>query len=154
MSDLTIRDATAADLPEVVRLLAQDQMGGEDDSPGPPLHAGYVVAFDAIEADPNQRLVVAEQNGRIVGTFQLSYTPGLLFRGGWRATIEAVRVDEIARGQRIGEAMMRWTIDTCRRRDCRVIQLTSNSARVDAHRFYDRLGFKQSHLGFKMMLED
>lgn len=154
MTALAIRDATAADLPEIVRLLAQDQMGGEDDHPGPPLDPRYTSAFEAIHVDPHQRLLVAEQDGRVVGTFQLSYTPGLLFHGGWRATIEAVRVDESARGQRTGEAMMRWAVDAARGRGCHVVQLTSNNARTAAHRFYDRLGFAQSHLGFKLLLED
>lgn len=152
MSDLLIRDAVSADLAEIVRLLSQDQMGGEDDSAELPLHSGYIAAFDLISADPNHRLLVAEQDGAVVGTFQISYTPGLLFHGGWRGIVEAVRVDEALRSHGIGEAMMRWAIEACRERRCHVVQLTSNVARTGAHRFYERLGFVQSHLGFKMML--
>ncbi|GGO97912.1 GNAT family N-acetyltransferase [Stakelama pacifica] len=153
MSDLTIRDATADDLPAIIALLAQDQMGGENDSPGPPLDPGYREAFDAIDSDPRNRLLVAEAEGRVVGTFQLSFIPGLLFHGGWRALIEAVRIDESVRGRGHGQTMMRWAIDRARERGCRVVQLTSNRARTRAHGFYERLGFVSSHVGMKLHLE-
>jgi len=153
-ADIIVRDAVSADLPDIVCLLSQDQMGGEGDSADLPLHSGYIAAFDLIATDPNHRLLVAEQDGAVVGTFQISYSPGLLFHGGWRGTIEAVRVDESLRSRGIGEAMMQWAIEACRERRCYVVQLTSNVARTGAHRFYERLGFAQSHLGFKMMLGD
>ncbi|WNO52919.1 GNAT family N-acetyltransferase [Stakelama saccharophila] len=153
MTDFTIRDAHGGDLPAVVALLRQDQMGGEDEDPGPPLDPGYRAAFDAIAGDPNQFLFVGEQDGRVVGTFQLSLLPGLLYHGAWRGQIEAVRIDERVRGRGLGEAMMKLALDLCRARGCRIVQLTSNTARTRAHAFYERLGFTKSHVGMKLMLE-
>ncbi|MBW4330542.1 GNAT family N-acetyltransferase [Stakelama sp. CBK3Z-3] len=153
MTDLVIRDATADDLPAIISLLAQDQMGGEDDSSGPPLDPGYRAAFDAMAANPDNRLLVAQVDGRVVGTFQLTFIPGLLFHGGWRGLIEAVRIDESVRGRGYGEAMMRWAIERSREKGCIVVQLTSNRARTRAHRFYERLGFVASHVGMKLFLD-
>ena len=153
MTDLTIRDATVDDLTRIIALLAQDQMGGEQESAEEPLHPGYRAAFDAMAQNPLNRVLVAELDGRIVGTFQLTFIPGLLFQGGWRGLIEAVRIDEPVRSAGYGEVMMRWAIDRCREHGCRVVQLTSNRARTRAHGFYERLGFVSSHVGMKLMLE-
>ncbi|MBR0551367.1 GNAT family N-acetyltransferase [Stakelama marina] len=154
MSDFVIRDATADDLPAIIALLQQDQMGGEDDDPGPPLDDRYRTAFDAIADNPNDRLLVGELDGRVVGTFQLTFIPGLLFHGGWRGLIEGVRVDSAVRGRQLGRQMMEWAIERCREKGCRIAQLTSNRARVDAHRFYERLGFVASHVGMKLHLDN
>lgn len=146
------RDATQADLPAIIRLLAEDQIGGPKDDPGPPLDPVYAAVFAAIEADSNQRLIVAEIDGAIIGTMQLSYLPGLLNRGAWRGQIEAVRIASGRRSQGLGEQLIGWAVARCRERGCFMAQLTSNNDRVAAHRFYERLGWQKSHAGFKLYL--
>jgi GNAT superfamily N-acetyltransferase len=148
---LILRDATAADLPAIVALLADDKLGStredlEDLTP-------YFEAFAELEADPNQRLIVAVRDGTMVGTFQLSIIPGVSQRGLKRAMIESVRVAATERGSGLGTWMMRWAIDEARLAGCRQVQLTSNAERPDAHRFYERLGFVPTHVGFKLKLE-
>ena len=119
-----------------------------------PLDPGYGAAFDAIHADPNQLLIVAERDGRIVGTLQLSFLPGLSFRGAWCGQIEAVRIASDLRGQGLGAELIAWAVAECRARGCKVAQLTSKGDRVAAHRFYERLGWTKSHAGFKLYLAD
>ena len=146
---LAFRDAIATDLGAIVTFLADDLKGRAREEEGDP---GYLAAFDAISADPNQRLIVVTQSDAIVGTMQLSFLAGLSFRGAWRLQIEAVRVVSHLRGQGIGAAMIEWAVAQARDRGCRMVQLTTHRDRVDAHRFYDRLGFSQSHLGYKLTL--
>jgi GNAT superfamily N-acetyltransferase len=146
---VTLRRAVPDDLPEVVALLAADQLGvhreaADDLQP-------YRAAFDAITADPAHLLVVVEA-GRVVGTMQLSFIPGLARRGAWRAQIEAVRVRENVRNRGVGARMIGWAIDESRRRGCALVQLTTDKRRLDAHRFYERLGFVASHEGMKLAL--
>lgn len=148
----SLRRATREDLPAIVALLADDVLGAQRERPGPPLAAGYSEAFDAIERDPNCELLVACRDGRVVGTMQLDYTPGLSRQGAWRATIEAVRVASPERSNGTGRAMIEWAIERARARGCRVVQLTTDRSRVDAHRFYERLGFAASHVGMKLEL--
>ncbi len=150
---VVLREARAADVPVIVKLLAADQLGAGRESGSDCLELAYQDAFRAIDADPNQLLVVAEASTRILGTFQLSFLPGLARRGAWRAQIEAVRVVADERGRGLGEAMMRWAIAEADRRGCALVQLTSDKRRSDAHRFYARLGFDASHEGFKLRLE-
>jgi GNAT superfamily N-acetyltransferase len=148
-----IRDATEADLPRIVELLQQESLDGEQrEDPGPPLPDSYVRAFREVLSDPRQRLLVAEADGTVVGTFVFIVIPNLSYRGRPVAQVENVVVDEPWRGRGIGEAMMRWAIDQARRQGCFRVQLTSNKARKDAHRFYQRLGFVASHEGFKLTL--
>lgn len=152
MSALILRDATAKDLPAILAMLAEDTIPPQREAdPGDPR---YRAAFDAIDADPNQRLIAAELDGRVVGTMQLSFLPGLSFCGSWRGLIEAVRIAADLRGQKLGEAMILWAVDQCRARDCKLVQLTSSATRTAAHRFYARLGFVQSHVGMKLHLRD
>ena len=150
---VTYRDATAADLPTIIRLLAEDQIGGRKDDPSEPLDPVYAAAFAAIVDDPNQRLIVAEIDGAVIGTMQLSFLPGLLNRGAWRGQIEAVRIAADQRGRGLGEQLIAWAIERFRERDCFMAQLTSNNDRIAAHRFYERLGWTNSHAGFKLYLE-
>lgn len=150
---LSFRDARRDDLRAIVALLVDDALGRSRDTLGEGLDPGYLRAFEAIEADPNQRLVVAERGGVVVGTFQSSYLPGLSRRGMWRAQIESVRVARECRGLGIGEAMMRWAIAQARARGCGLVQLTTDKSRNDAHRFYARLGFVASHEGMKLALD-
>lgn len=147
---VTIRRAVADDVPEIVALLADDSLGAKRESPDD--LTPYQVAFKAVDADPNQLLVVVEHEGAVVGTAQLSYIPGLSRRGALRAQIEGVRVRSDQRGTGLGERMMRWLIDTARERGADVVQLTSDVSREGAHRFYQRLGFQPTHVGFKMAL--
>jgi GNAT superfamily N-acetyltransferase len=150
---VVLRRAVAADLPELVALLAADQLGATRDGirTDGDLEA-YQAAFNAIDADPAHLLVVAQAGEDIVGTLQLSFLPGLARRGGLRAQIEAVRVSASSRRRGLGAAMMTWAITESRRRGCGLVQLTTDKARPDAHRFYERLGFTASHEGMKLRL--
>ncbi|NGO68605.1 GNAT family N-acetyltransferase [Streptomyces boncukensis] len=131
-------------------MLADDPLGARRETP----HdlAPYRTAFARLDGDVNQHLVVAERDGRTVGTLHLTVIPGLSRRGAARALIEAVRVHADARGTGLGTHLIQWAIAEARRQDCVLVQLTSDATRVDAHRFYERLGFEASHLGFKMSL--
>jgi ribosomal protein S18 acetylase RimI-like enzyme len=150
---LEFRQATRADLPEIVRMLSDDFLGRTRERYENPLPDVYVKAFEEIDADKNNELIVAENGGRIVGALQITFTPSISFQGGKRATIESVRVDEKLRGRGIGEELMKWAIDRAHRENCFAVQLTTNAERKDAHRFYERLGFKGSHLGMKLSLK-
>jgi GNAT superfamily N-acetyltransferase len=150
---LTIRRATEADLPRIVRLLADDPLGSQREAYRDPLPRSYYAAFAAIDADPRHELVVAELHGAVIATLQLSFIPGLAFQGGTRAQIESVRVDRALRGQGIGQRLFQWAIDRARERACRLVQLSTNASRTDAHRFYERLGFVASHVGMKLDLQ-
>ncbi|MFG2041769.1 GNAT family N-acetyltransferase [Dactylosporangium sp. NPDC048998] len=151
VAELRIRRAAGADVPAIVALLADDPLGAGRESPDD--LAPYRAAFAALDADPNQVLVVAERAGRVVGTLQLTVLPGLARRGAARGQIEAVRAARDERGGGVGAMLMRWAIDEARRRGCRLVQLTSDVARPDAHRFYERLGFAATHVGFKLNLD-
>lgn len=136
-------------MPEIVALLSDDAIaesrehGALDD---------YMRAFDAIEADDRQLLVVVETDGTVVGTLQLSFIPYLTHRGGERAQIEAVRVRSTSRDRGIGRRMLEWAIEQARARGCHLVQLTMDKRRNDARRFYESLGFEASHEGFKLHL--
>lgn len=151
---LRIRLAQDADLPAIVALLADDVLGAAREDPRLPLAPGYRAAFAAIAADPNQMLVVAEADGAVVGTLQITFIPGLSYRGAWVGQIEGVRVAAARRGQGLGRQLIRWAIATCRARGCRLVQLSTNMARHDAHRFYEALGFRRSHYGYKLDLSE
>lgn len=150
---VTFRAATEADLPAIVRLLADDGLGRGREDLSEPLNPRYREAFRAVDSDPNQLLVIAERAGAVAGTFQLSFIPGISRLGSWRGQIEAVRVAGSERGTGLGGQMMEWAIAECRRRGCSLVQLTSDKARGDAHRFYERLGFQASHEGFKLIVD-
>lgn len=152
MTEVTFRDATLADLPAIVALLAEDTLGEKREDPSLPLDPAYERAFHLISANPDQRQIVAEQGGVVVGTMQLTFIPGIAFKGAWRGQIEAVRVAGSLRGQGIGAEMIEWAVGQCRARDCRMVQLTSDKSRTAAHRFYERLGWTRSHEGFKIKL--
>ena len=146
---ITIRRAVAADVHPIVAMLADDPLGATRERPGDP---GYLKAFEVIDADPHQYLAVADAGGEVVGTLQLTFTSGLSRLGMTRATVEAVRVRSDQRGNGLGEHLLKWAIDEARARGCGVVQLTTDASRVDAHRFYERLGFTASHVGMKLAL--
>ncbi|GAA4544666.1 GNAT family N-acetyltransferase [Amycolatopsis samaneae] len=150
MTDLEIRPARRGDVATIVRLLIDDQLGATRDSVDD--LAPYLRAFEEIEHDPNQFLVVAAVVGEPVGTLQLTIIPGMARKGARRGQIEAVRVRRDHRGSGLGGELMRWAVTESRQRGCALVQLTSDVSRVNAHRFYERLGFVASHTGFKMAL--
>ena len=151
--DVIFRRATRADLAAIVRMLADDELGRQREQFETPLSASYYSAFDEINTDPNHELIVAELNGMVMGTLHLMFLPSISYRGGLRAQVESVRVDRRFQSQGIGSEMMKWAIERARQRGAHVIQLTTHKSRVDAHRFYERLGFKGSHLGMKLTLQ-
>ncbi|WP_330245449.1 MULTISPECIES: GNAT family N-acetyltransferase [unclassified Streptomyces] len=150
MSDLEIRPAALTDIPAVVAMLADDPLGAQRESPDD--LAPYRAAFQRLAHDPNQHLVVAVRDGAVVGTLQLTVIPGLSRRGSTRSIIESVRVHADERGSGLGTRLIQWAVDESRRQDCQLVQLTSDATRTDAHRFYERLGFIASHVGFKLAL--
>jgi GNAT superfamily N-acetyltransferase len=152
MADLIFRRATEKDVPVIVALLADDVLGASREAVGPESTPKYLNAFRAIDADPNQFLLVVEKGSEIVGTLQLTFIAGLSRGGLKRGLIEAVRISRDRRGEKIGEAMIAWALEKCRHESCGIVQLTTDKSRTDAHRFYDRLGFEPSHIGYKMML--
>lgn len=166
MASVAIRRAAYGDLEAVVRIYMADDEGGHGDAWIEANRPAYEAAMRAILASPSNRLFVAvadervvdtgrglrSEGGRIVGTFQLTIIPGLVGRGRTRAKIESVHVLPAERGKRIGEAMMRLAVEEAKAAGCGIVELSSNKKRVDAHRFYERLGFLRSHEGFKLLL--
>ncbi|CAM5630922.1 GNAT family N-acetyltransferase [Streptomyces purpurascens] len=150
MGDLEIRAAVSDDVPAIVGMLADDPLGAQRESPDD--LAPYLTALERLSADPNQRLVVAVREGRVVGTLQLTIIPGLSRRGATRSIIEGVRVHADERGSGLGTQLIEWAISESRNSGCQLVQLTSDTSRAEAHRFYERLGFTASHTGFKLPL--
>ena len=148
------RDARREDVPVIVAMLADDFLGADREAGGgeAAVDDAYFAAFDQIESDPRNRLIVAESGGRIAGTLQLTLLPGLSRHGMLRAQIEAVRVAAWTRGQGLGRQMIAWALDEARRAGCGLVQLTSDKRRADAIRFYRSLGFEPSHEGLKLSL--
>jgi GNAT superfamily N-acetyltransferase len=152
VAGLVARRAQRDDLPRLLELIADDMLGKNREGVGSD-DAVYARAFDVIDRDPNQLLLVAEADGRIAGMLQVTFIPGLSRRGAWRANIEAVRVDSQLRCRGIGGWLIERAIEIARERGCRLVQLTSDKRRTDAHRFYGRLGFAATHEGYKLVLE-
>lgn len=147
-----IRPAERADVAAIAAMFAEDTLGGHGDSADPANLPLYLEAFDRIAASPNDTLYVAVLGGEVVGTFQTTLITSLTGRGGSNLTIEAVHTRGDMRGRGIGQAMIHHAIAEARDKGARLVQLMSNAARIDAHRFYKSLGFAQSHAGFKMKL--
>ena len=146
------RPARHSDLEAIVALLADDRVSAGREAPDPPLLPAYRTAFDEMAADPHQLPLVAEEDGRLVGYLQLTLIPGLAFRGLKRGLIESVRIASDRRGAGLGAALIAHAVERARVNGCRLVQLTSTNERVDAHRFYERLGFVATHTGFKLTL--
>ncbi|RPK76526.1 aminoalkylphosphonic acid N-acetyltransferase [Streptomyces sp. ADI96-15] len=147
---LLIRRAEASDVAAIVAMLADDPLGATRESLDD--LTPYLTAHARLAADPNQRLVVAERAGKVVGTLQLTLIPGLSRRAATRSLIEGVRVHADERGTGLGTLLIEWAVETSRTEGCQLVQLTSDVTREDAHRFYQRLGFVASHVGFKLQL--
>jgi GNAT superfamily N-acetyltransferase len=152
MPNLIFRRATEADVPAIIRLLADDMLGSSREALEAESLPQYLDAFRVVDADANQFLLIVDDRSGIVGTLQLTFIAGLARGGLKRGLVEAVRVASDRRGEKIGEAMFAWVLEKCRRENCGIVQLTTDKSRTDAHRFYDRLGFEPSHIGYKMML--
>lgn len=152
MNDIVLRDARRDEVPVIVRLLADDHLGAGREVTAEPLPEGYYDAFEWITADPNNRLLVAERDGEIVGTLQITFVRGLSRIGAWLMLIEAVRVASHLRGQGLGRHIIARAIELARARGCRSVELASHHSRADAQRFYEQLGFTRSHVGMKLAL--
>ena len=172
---LECRQATIEDLPDIVRMLADDFLGKQRERLEDPLPESYLKAFRELDADPNNELIVAvmsvppteagvtlsepktkkqkPKTESIVGTLQLTVTPSLSYQGSKRSSVESVRVDDKFRGQGIGRQMMLWAIERAKKKGCVSMHLTSHGDRKDAHRFYENLGFAASHVGMKLVLK-
>lgn len=152
MNQVLFRLARREDLPAIVRMLADDDLGSQREKAEEPLPESYYTAFEQISCDPNHQLIVAELDGNVIGTLHLIFIPSISYQGGLRAQVESVRVDRKFQNQGIGSELMQWTIERARERGAHIMQLTTHKSREDAHRFYERLGFEKSHLGMKLKL--
>lgn len=150
--EITFREAEEKDLERIVEMLSDDALGSQRERYERPLPASYVEAFNAIENDMNNELVIASYNNAIIGVMQITFTPYITYQGGWRATVEGVRISREARGTGAGTKMIEYAIERAKVRGCHLIQLTTDKAREDALRFYETLGFKATHHGMKMKL--
>ena len=151
--NLNFREATREDLPEIVLMLADDFLGANRERFENPLPESYAKAFEEIQKDKNNELIVAEIDDEIAGTLQITFTPSINLQGTKRATVESVRVDAKHRGKGLGKELMKWAIERAKSEGCCILQLTTNGERADAHRFYENLGFKGNHVGMKLSLK-
>ncbi len=148
---MNFRKATKSDLPDIIKMLADDQLGKLREDYQEPLPEKYYHAFGNIDSDPNQELMVVENVDKaIIGTLQLTFVPYLTYQGGIRAQIEAVRIRKDHRGQGIGETLFIWAINRAKERGAHLLQLTTDKKRPEALKFYEKLGFKASHEGMKL----
>jgi ribosomal protein S18 acetylase RimI-like enzyme len=148
ISSVTIRPARHDDVGVIVGMLADDALGSGRERIEDPLPPCYFQAFEAVERDPNIQLVVAENGeGAVIGCLQLCILPGLSSQGARRALIEDVRVASHCRSRGIGEQLVQWAVTEARGRGCKLVELLTHHTRVDAQRFYERLGFQRSHVG-------
>nr|WP_298999403.1 GNAT family N-acetyltransferase [uncultured Allomuricauda sp.] len=148
---MKFRKATKNDLDKIVEMIADDKLGKTRENYQIPLPVEYLIAFENINTDPNQELIVVEnENSEIIGTLQLSFIQYLTYRGGVRAQIEAVRIRKDQRGLGIGKTMFKWAINKAKERNAHVLQLTTDKKRPKAIKFYEDLGFEPTHEGMKM----
>lgn len=147
---VTIRSATREDVPAIVRLLADDDLGAKREIVEDPVAPVYLRAFDEMTAQAGNQLLVAIQDGEVIGCLQLTIIAGLSRAGVKRAQLEGVRVSSTHRGARIGEQLILDAIERARAAGCGLAQLTSDATRTDARRFYERLGFEATHIGMKL----
>lgn len=152
---MNFRKAKIEDVPLIVKMIANDKLGKLRENYREPLPEEYYRAFKIINSDPNQELIVVENENdpEITASFQLSFIPYLTYRGRTRAQIESVMVREDLRGQGIGQKIFEWAIARAKERNAHVLQLTSDKQRPRAIKFYEELGFKASHQGMKLHFE-
>lgn len=147
-----IRVARRSDVAAIVGLLAEDFLGRTREDPSLPLRREYLDAFDEMAKDANQTMVVMELDGAVIGCLQITVIPGLTLMGARRGQIEGVHIASAHRGMGLGHRLLRWAIEECRRRGCGLVQLTSDKRRAEAHLFYEALGFRATHEGYKLEL--
>jgi len=151
-NQITFREATLQDLDRIVFMLSDDALGKTREAYKSPLSKSYVDAFESINSDPNNELIVACYGDELVGVQQIIFIPYITHQGGWRATIEGVRVASSERGKGVGSLLIEWAIKRAIERGCRMVQLTTDKKRPEALRFYEKLGFKATHEGLKLLL--
>ena len=149
-SSITIRRARRDDVGAIVAMLADDALGGPRERIEQPLPASYFTAFERVDRDENIQLVVVEEGGVVIGCLQLCILPGLSSQGASRGLIEDVRVASHLRGRGIGEQLVQWAVTEARGKGCKLVELLTHHTRVDAQRFYERLGFARSHIGMTL----
>ena len=150
-SSISIRRARREDVEVIVKMLADDPLGSGRERIEQPLPSCYFRAFEAVDRDPHIQLVVAEDgDGAVVGCLELCILPGLSSQGASRGLIEDVRVATHCRSRGIGEKMVQWAIAEARSKGCKLVELLTHHTRVDAQRFYKRLGFQPSHVGLTL----
>ncbi|WOH49686.1 GNAT family N-acetyltransferase [Bradyrhizobium sp. sBnM-33] len=151
IAKVAIRPARREDVGTIIAMLADDRLGGARERIEDPLPQSYFTAFERLQHDPNILLVVAEDGeGAVVGCLQLCILPGLSLQGASRGLIEDVRVASHCRSRGIGEQMVQWAVAEARARECKLVELLTHHTRVDAQRFYERLGFARSHVGMTL----
>ena len=147
---LSFRQATKEDVYDIVKMLADDELGKKRENFTTPLPDVYYAAFNRIDQDPNQELIVVVENDSIIGTLQLSFIPYLTYQGGTRAQIEAVRIRKDRRGLGLGQRMFEWAINRAKAKGAHLLQLTVDKQRLESRRFYHKLGVRASHDGMKL----
>jgi GNAT superfamily N-acetyltransferase len=147
---LTFRQASQKDLAELIKLLADDELGKTREDISIPINKDYLTAFKKINCDPNNELIVVEENNKIIGMLQLSFIPYLTHIGSTRCLIEGVRIDKKYRDMGLGTKTFEWAIQYAKDKKCNIVQLTSNKQRKNAIKFYENLGFEATHEGFKL----
>jgi GNAT superfamily N-acetyltransferase len=148
--NINFREASKSDVPALVQLLADDVLGAKREDTSVPLNKAYLEAFHNIDVDSNNELIVVESSGELAGMLQLTFIPYLTHTGSWRCLIEGVRISDAYRGKGLGTEFINWAIKRAKERRCNIVQLTSDKQRPDAIRFYEALGFKATHEGFKL----
>ena len=151
--DVIFREAVETDIPGLVEMLVDDALGATREDVSKPLNVAYLEAFSNINSDPNNQLIVVELTNKLAGMMQLTFIPYLTHTGSWRCLVEGVRISREARGTGLGTRMIEHAIERAVARGCKLVQLTSDKSRPDAIKFYRRLGFRDTHEGFKMKLE-
>jgi GNAT superfamily N-acetyltransferase len=149
---LKYRSAKFDDLQALVSLLSNDSLGSKREDKSVPLNEAYISAFKAIDIDPHNELLVVEIEGSLVGMLQLTFIPYLTHIGSWRCLIEGVRIHKDFRGKGFGEKFFEYAINLARNKGCNLVQLTCDKQRLNAIKFYEKLGFKATHEGFKLVL--
>ncbi len=149
---LVVESAILADVPGIVGVYADDQVGHASDGWTEERREIYERGFHAIMANPGIELYVARRGGQVAGVIQVLFVPHISNLGATRCILESVFVSAAARGQGVGAAMIAFAEERARARGAQVVSLSSNGKRLDAHRFYERHGYAKSHVAFRKKL--
>ena len=154
MTTITLQEAIYIDLSAIVELIYDDEEAKKREVFSDPILPGYVSAFNAIQKNPNVRLITVKKGGKVIGVAQLNFIVNLTYQGGMRAQVEGVRIHKDYRSQGIGAQLFEHLIKLSKQNHCHLVQLTTSNSRNDAHRFYKRLGFECSHAGYKLHIKE